>query len=135
MLAYRIERENGIGPFQETWEGKYDLLTDRNESGKHPCPRHDGIDRLEGWYSDEIRFACTSIKKLNHWFAGFLHGLEDAGFMVVCYDLGPNKVNDSENWRVGHSGTQIAFIPHTAKNKWKRKISDVFRLTETENVV
>lgn len=136
MIAYRIENEGGFGPFRgDPWEGQDGLLQFANSRLDHPIPCADGLNCLTGWYPDDQRYAAPSLKKLHSWFGPFLASLHEAGFRVVAYKLGPARDDDDENWRIGKSGTQIAFIPHHAKKLWESKISEVFELTETENVV
>jgi hypothetical protein len=127
MLAYRVENEKGLGPFRcDEWDGQADLI--REIIGEsYPSPYNDGIHKLKGQHPGTVYYGAPSVRKLRQWFPLYLDlHLHEAGFLVSCYNLGPANNDGVECWKMGVSGTQIAFVKESAKLKWRQKISEVF---------
>lgn len=85
MLVYRVENDEGFGPYQYLWEYTYDILVSHdNES--HPSPYVDWVDG--GWfkYRDDLFCGLISLEHLKKWFEGWLDVLTEHGFQIVTYE-------------------------------------------------
>lgn len=83
--CFRIENEDGVGPFQSFVSDKFDLLSKRAyDDGKHPLPKF-AIAFMD---VDEI-FAFKKISTIREWFnKDMLEELYYNGYFISEYKLG-----------------------------------------------
>lgn len=101
MIVYRVEGVNGYGPYTFP----YALVGE--ESGKHPLPDKDGIDKnkITTWHL----FGFKSLDSLVDWFdVETRQKLDDAKFNVLVYEV--------PDIRVLTGGRQVAFDMDYAKH-------------------
>lgn len=108
MLVYRVENENGNGPYVG---GAHDLLwlmrEDHNTfyddpaDDPHPGPRDDGID----WMAADEYSALASPEAAQTWFEGYGEVLHGAGFELTVW----------EAQDVRHGSKQVVFRKDSAR--------------------
>lgn len=98
MLIYRVEDENGDGPYRHP--NMNDVLEEMedahswNERDAHPTPHDEGINvydlhHKKGW---DPAFAFSSLESLETWFGDWLKPLTEIGFVVRVYDVYDRRV-------------------------------------------
>lgn len=95
MIVYRIEKEDGVGPY---FSRNYKDLVDENgmtmleyhggDYINHPCPPEDGIRDIE----PEEFCGFESMDALNDWFEDWIPILIEAGYKIVTYDVSTSFV-------------------------------------------
>lgn len=109
-LVYRVELDNGRGPYISEWADGETVETLREELCKahgtdeeHPGPRRDGLTPY-----GRI-FGFSNRKQLREWFAGWSDDLAEAGFRVNVYRIHKDAVQHGNRQCVfyGASATLI----------------------------
>jgi hypothetical protein len=98
MLIYRIENDNGLGPYQHhegQFSDAYPMMCDHSDN-RHPSPWHSSSG-LSSIYEFEY-CGFDSIVSLAEWFADYLDELDSEGFWVSVYE---------SDARVGHYGQAL----------------------------
>jgi hypothetical protein len=124
MKVYRIESENGIGPYQNGARDKIPKLYSHTGCPNHPCPWNDGISNID---FDNEYCGFSSIEQLNKWFHGFKAPLRRLGYKMAVYEVEEKFVN---------SGTrQLVF--NKSESKLTKKIQIPWKeiMTPTHNPV
>jgi hypothetical protein len=82
--VYRIEDENGTGPYRKDWGGVYP-----NSAARHPTPTSDAALGFYGIHPgslrDQYHFGFVSVAQLRFWFyrQDWLEALDKAGFRLT----------------------------------------------------
>lgn len=99
MIVYRVENDNGRGPYRPGWnQDNIDLSIDQsilateignahNDDNLRPAPWIDGI---KNWDFDDLyepRFGFMSIGELIQWFDGWLDFLELYGYSFRAFEI------------------------------------------------
>lgn len=114
VRIYRIENNNGIGPYCGTAETQWVTCWKRHND--KPTPDKDGIPDEAYAGRGSARCAFTSIAKLKEWFdcQTELHNLSKIGFEVAVYEVPTHAV-----W---HGNRQSVFDADQAKRIAKMKL-------------
>lgn len=91
MIVYRVENENGRGPYSTSHDFRHDLIDAHNYSRRHPTPNFPSLDAETIWLC-----GFASQESLNEWFNGWLEKLTSVGFRVVRYDVPDEFVKNSD---------------------------------------
>lgn len=119
MLVYRVENENGNGPYMAFNPALYAMREDHGTwypdpaDDPHPNPYGDG---LGGMYADEYS-AVQSPEAAQTWFEGYGEVLHEAGFELTVWD--------AQDVRCGQK--QVVFRKDTAKQVASYPIMEYIR--------
>lgn len=88
MRFYRVEDENGQGPYRRTSPLRNQICKDHNTGDRWPDPWEDGID------FDVMGHVCgfPSMDALRDWFEGWGDRLVQAGFHLNVYEVSEQLV-------------------------------------------
>ncbi len=105
MLVYRIEMEDGTGPYSGPDE-VYDALTFTQASPNHPPPGKDGLQGSEGTH----KYALPTLDALFTWFEGakLAEVLAENGYGIAVYRC----LETPKKGKI-----QIAFRPEKARRE------------------
>lgn len=85
MKVYRIEDENGIGPYRgKKWPKKSEM--DDRHSISYSKQYRPTIVR-EGFKNCPQLYGCATLHNLKKWFLGYLGPMRRAGFQVFEYEV------------------------------------------------
>lgn len=102
MLIYRVEDQDGVGPYSnKKWkaiengkeiDGNQKLVTAHKNPETHPVFiiwRHsnDFDDKLRKIEKGDLRYGFKSLEDLDTWFRGFHSMLDAAGFKISIYEV------------------------------------------------
>ena len=113
MFIWRIENENGNGPYVSNW-----VIIDVHEScgcpinmERHPTPHYDNLIDINQLSSNHS-FGFKSKKQMKQWFhtVKIRNWLDDNGFLLVKYEI--KNPNNIERYfpRVLKGEKQVAFM-------------------------
>lgn len=104
MRVYRVETENGAGPYNldavttlAQLKICLTLLLDSEDNERHPSPwstplRFNPDDVLGLGWNGEWRFGFESVHDLRRWMDGWGRDLEAAAFYVASYEVPSDSV-------------------------------------------
>lgn len=110
MIVYRIENDNGVGPYCSARVMLTMLRQHNADRVNHPVGYVDGID-----WSDDGVYGFDNIQKLRDWFRGFVAPLMREGYSIVKYDVPDHHV------RMSQSKLQLTFDRSEAVEISRRK--------------
>lgn len=95
MIVYRVENENGQGPWYNSKFDCFDLGWDYGEI--YPGPQSDELinksnDELEKILNDKILFGCQTIELIIHWFENASQLLTEHNYDIVKYEISDEHV-------------------------------------------
>lgn len=118
MRIYRVEDEEGIGPYRMR-----EFDDDKNNLADDLCRTHDGVsdhptpdNDFNHYISSKEVCAFVSLNDLNVWFDEFLDRLEDCGYLITEYDVPTESVIG------GHTFTGQCVVPRCVLKKSERRI-------------
>jgi hypothetical protein len=99
MIVFRIENEDGVGPYQKH-SGKilFERMCEEHSDKNHPNYRDD----FDNYYYPFV-FGFHSRQLYKTWFGGFITLMRTHGFKLSKYEIDPLKII------IGKSGKQIIF--------------------------
>jgi hypothetical protein len=100
MKIYRVEHDDGIGPYstRRRWANSLqeeindELAEAHNDSDEHPLVYYDVKNAYDIVSGDSRRCGFISIEQLFRWFDGFMDKLEEAGYKIVVYEVPPQFI-------------------------------------------
>ncbi len=107
MKVYRIEDENGNGPYTSKKNRAFSerLIFSHCNPAEHPGPFTDGLEDVlwrSQYPNSQLLFGFLSEVQAFDWFYDFWDELSDNGFVLVEYE--------AELYWSGNSGKQILFF-------------------------
>lgn len=113
---YRIENENGVGPFHASTIKKGLCPIKHKEYMAMPCPDEDRMVR-DYWDNDDLFFAFPDyVKCKQFWSQAAINHLHKLGFKLTCYRTTGKVIK-------GKSGLQAAFVKYKAKKVWEAELT------------
>lgn len=110
MLIYRIEAEDGLGPYRlissrtlKQQELAKQLLSEHND-GTHPTPQQEGVKDV---LVKNGLMGFSSVEQLNYWFKNHLNALKNSGYYMTTYKVNPQVTTVTPNQVVFLYGTQV----------------------------
>ena len=145
MKIYRVQKENGNGPFVGGLSDRLAILNHLDifsSQPNHPAPGRDGFepDDKYGGYAYCKVFGCLSLKRLQSWFNPYKvikddddfiklsvlqkdkKTLIDNNFFIMVYDCPDEYV------QIGKSNTQVMFDYTEAEIIYKLPIEKLYEL-------
>ncbi len=118
MRVYRVENEQGEGPYKHTIRKNGQRIGAAHWDDAHPGPTEDGLDWAvfgyeapfsESEYTDKV-FGTNSLESLLAWFDGWWDVLERHGYSAEEYEVPDECV------AVGIGGEQVVFMRSRAEH-------------------
>lgn len=127
LQVFRIEHElTRQGPFQTDDVFTQELARKANARPDLKSPYEDGLPLA--WLPFSYVFGCLDLKDLAGWFclgespaenARIVAELEQRGFRLVEFLV------EAEDFKVGRSGTQVAFYPSYSRQEGLTQVHDM----------
>lgn len=128
IRIYRVENEDGVGPYNNRYKTEAEiLLTDsylwkHSDCACHPSPQNSSEMMLYRWEWEDQYYAFRTMANLRRWFKGLGVPLLMSGYCVSVYEV-PDKFYD-----IGKSG-QVSFV--RARSRLVRTLSVEKILTQS----
>lgn len=107
MKVYHVEhKETGEGPYHEDWAYRQDLTMAHTDVEHHPTPQdliqlnspddfilnlamNGLLNAFTEWHA---KCGFQKIEQAFEWFDGWIHKLNDAGFVIATYTVDPDRI-------------------------------------------
>jgi hypothetical protein len=116
MRVYRIENDNGLGPYNGRGSLPYSVLG--GSCHRQPAPIDDGFDWC--WRKPDYHFGFATLDQLFDWFGDILEHLDRYGFSLTVWEVDESHIN--------HGRRQLAFSKPAATLIERRQPTELLEL-------